>query len=134
MECNIEEVGISHCPCAVCVHEWNNFLRWTRWPAKSPRPIDCLTDPDCECSRCVAGRERVAEDTLQSLLKEDYRILQAISNSAGYCQKIVAFELVNGNIWCFDYRVGEPGDTPVLVVPCTARGVELLLARFDCYL
>jgi hypothetical protein len=71
---------------------------------------------------------------LESLLGEDYSVLREISHSAGYSGRLVGFELVNGNVWCFDYTVGEAGDTPVLVVPATARGIELILARFDCYL
>ena len=134
MECSVSEVGISHCGCPVCVAEWQAFLRWTSRPATSPAPVACLTDPECECNDCTAGRERTENDTLQSLLGEDYSVLREISHSAGYSGRLVGFELVNGTIWCFDYTVGEPGDTPVLVVPPTARGIELILARFDCYL
>lgn len=134
MECLVSEVGVSQCGCPVCVAEWEAFLRWTSRPATSPAPVTCLTDPECECTLCSARRERTDGQTLESLIGEDYSVLREISNSSGYSGRLVGFELVNGNVWCFDYTVGEAGDTPVLVVPATPTGLELIVAHFDCYL
>ena len=133
MECTIDETGVSQCLCPECQYNWQTFLRWTSRPATSPAPVACLTDPECECDQCVAGRERTAGQSLETLLG-DNTALREISNSAGCSGLIVGFELVNGSVWCFEYPLGGYNDEPALVVPATPAGLNTILARFGYYL
>jgi len=132
MECTYEQVGMSQCLCEECKVGWASFLEYTA--KQSAIPKRCGFDPECECNDCNSGRIATEGFTLEELLGDTSGLLKVISRSAGYEGRTVAFELVNGVCWVWNYPRGYWEETPSLTVPASAEGMQRIIAYFDCCL
>ena len=127
MECTIEEVGMGQCLCPECQAGWATFVEYTARQASLKR---CRIDPDCQCDDCNWGRVATDGFSIEELLGAHDGQLKIIARSAGYSNRVVGFELVNGACWVWDYPRGHWDETPSFVVPATRAGMAQIEEYF----